>query len=164
MSLIKFIQNKEIGAWVDITQTKLTLAIFCLKFNIDIENDRINKLFWHIGITHKVIINDEILTYMGYSGNFSVKNLKFRRLLHKKNINIEYEEVSDILYPRRKYVILDEIDFEFLLSQMRTSKASKLRNLFSLMKMSTTKYCEYEKLYSDRLVSQLEMTLKNVKR
>lgn len=150
MSLIKAIQDTNVEQWVSSNPQKLTLNQVCLKFGIDIENDPVNKIFWNIGLTRKIVINEDMLDYMGYSGPFNIKNNSFRRLLYK-NIQIDYYEVADTRDIRKKYVVLDGIDFEALLMQMRTPKADELRTLFSLMKMSMTKYCEYEKQYAIHL-------------
>lgn len=60
---------------------------------------------------------------------------------------MKYNEISDERDPRKKYYVVDALDFEGLMMQMRTPKVVELRELFSLMKMIVVKYWEYEKHY-----------------
>lgn len=150
MSLVKVIENSNVTEWLNASSVKLTLEQVCEKFGIDIENDPINRIFWNVNLTRQILINDDMLNYMGYTGTFCHRNQYFRKLL-KKNASIEYTNVTDEKDHRKKYVLLSGIDFESLLMQMRTAKSAELRTIFSVMKMTMTKYCEYEKIYADRL-------------
>lgn len=161
MSLSKVIHSTNVSEWMNKSAIKLSLAQVCQKFGIDIENDQVNKIFWNINITHRVLVNEDMLNYFGYSGTFYTKNQSFRKLLHK-NKNIEYAEITDTIDIRKKYVILNGIDFESLLMQMRTPKAAELRTLFSIMKLLLVKYSEYEKVYALRLAELSDMRANQV--
>lgn len=62
-------------------------------------------------------------------------------------MHIEHLKITDDKDPCKKYYILDALNFEGLMIQMRTSKVVELCKLFSLMKIIVIKYYKYEKYY-----------------
>lgn len=150
MSSIAVIESTNVEEWINESHGKLTLQQVCLKFGLDIENDHVNKIFWDIKSKSQILINEDMLNYMGYSGNFKDKNGSFKKTL-KKMQNIKYTEEVDAKDPRKKYAVLRGFDFETVLMHMRTSKSSEIFTLLSTMKMCVIKYREYEKLYANRL-------------
>lgn len=169
-------QSKELTQFQDINvelliknySFKLSLYEIGRLFNLDIENDNRNKVFWNINVNNKVLIDDLMFEYLGYKGmKYNKKKYAVQKLLTNHTNNyIKYEQVADEKYPRKKYYVLSGIDFESLLMQMRTDKVVELRRLFSKMKTVFVKYCEYEKMYerhqSQMLYSQNNFLVKSV--
>lgn len=121
------IQTTNPDDWVVDNGDQLTLDEVCIKFGIDIINDGRNKVFWNINLTHKVLIDDAMFNYLGYSGQFRKNNENFRKLLKKYDSSIHYTEIDDDINPNKKYVVLAGSDFEFLLMHMRTDKSAELQ-------------------------------------
>jgi len=137
--------NADPRTWI--CNIKLSLNEVCAKFDLDIENDNRNRIFWNININQRVLVNEDVLGYLGYSGKtYHQKKIAFFKLL-RKNDYIKYSEIACDSDPRKKYYVLSSLDFESLIMQMRTDKVVELRNMFSKMKYIITKYNEYEKFY-----------------
>lgn len=148
MELVKLVSEFDVRSWINESlQKKYSLNQICAKFNLDIENDRLNKVFWNINITKKVVITPELLNYLGYSGTYHHQKINLMRLLNK-NQHITYVELADENDFRKKYIVMSGLDLESLMMQMRTRKVYELHMLFSLMKMIVVKYCEYEKYFA----------------
>lgn len=147
---LALVQHVDVEQWV--SPTKLTLKEVCAKFDLDIENDHRNRVFWNINITQKVLVNDDVLDFIGYAGSYKYKKYSMTKLL-KKNPHIEYSEIKDEENSQKKYYVLSALDFESIMMQMRTPKIIELRYLFSLMKFILTKYNEYEKCYEKSTVN-----------
>lgn len=108
-------------------------------------------------VAHRVLINDEILDFLGYVGQtYKNKKNSITKLL-KKNSEVRYEEVPDERDPRKKYYVLNSIDFEALIMQMRTEKVVELRHMYSRMKFVISRYTEYEKYYAQQQRELLQM-------
>jgi len=142
------LRDSDVSTWICAGNiSKISVTEVCGKFDIDIDNDRKNRFFWNIQLDKKVVVNEQLLDWLGYSGSrYSLKKVVMTKLL-AKNPHIRYEEITDDTDPRKKYYVLDAVDFEGIMMQMRTEKVRELRELFSLMKMIIVKYCEYEKFY-----------------
>ena len=142
------VRDSDVSTWsCNNNIVKITVNEVCARFGVDIDNDRRNRFFWKIQLDKKVIVNEELLNWLGYSGSrYYLKKTLITKLL-AKNPHIQYEEITDEKDCRKKYYVLDAIDFEGIMMQMRTEKVRELRELFSLMKMIVVKYCEYEKFY-----------------
>lgn len=123
--------------------SKLSISEFCQKFQLDIENDPRNKFFWNFHSNNIIVVDDVFLTYLGYKGLYNRKKVGFFKLL-KKNPQINYTEVADTKDVRKKHIVLDIIDMETLMTQMRTEKCVEIRKLLSSFKDLKTKYSEYE--------------------
>lgn len=132
-------------------------------FDVDIENDHRNKVFWNITTNKKVIIDDQMYNYLGYSGQrYHKRKYTLAKLLKRPgNEYIQYEEVADEQDERKKYYVLSGTDFDIILMQMRTPKVVELRHLFSILKNIMVKQCEYEKLY-DRYQAAMLMSQNNI--
>lgn len=165
---LAYIDDINIESLVTKQPFKLSLNEICRMFNLDIENDNRNKVFWNININNKVLIDDQLFNYLGYKGiSYSNKKHALTNLLKSPaNKYIKYEEVTDEKDQRKKYYVFSGIDFECLLMQMRTEKVVELRRLFSKMKHIFVKFCEYERLYekhqSQIMNSQNSILLKSV--
>lgn len=144
----------DVETWL--SPIKYTCNEACLRMGLDIVNDERNRTFWEIGTDKNscVVIDEKMLNYFGYSGHsYHNKKVHIARLL-RKNSHIKFEEVASEDDPRKRYYKLNSRDFETLLMQMRTRKATELRYLYADVKFILTKFCEYEKLY-ERHQSQM---------
>lgn len=148
------VQTTDVGEWIHKYPTKLPLVEFCKKFDLDIENDQRNKLFWNLHLNQSIVVDDLLLTYLGYSGIYNQKKSRIVKLL-KKNPQIQFTEVDDNKDIRKKHIVLNVMDMETLMMQMRTDKCMEIRQLFSIIKYIMTKYCEYEKYHSHHLAELL---------
>nr|WIE95413.1 hypothetical protein [Microctonus hyperodae filamentous virus] len=151
MLSIRDVRDADVSTWSGTNSlVKLTLNEVCLKLGLDIINDRRNAFFWNIQLHQRVVINEDLLDWLGYRGNYHIKKNAITKLL-KKNPHIQYNEISDDHNVQRKYYVLDAIDFESLLMLMRTERIMELRHLFSLTKFIVTKYCEYERYHEKHM-------------
>lgn len=139
--------NADVSNWQGDCITKLTVDQVFQRFGVDIENDRRNAFFWRAEIDKTVMVTEELLDWIGYSGRTYSEKKHGMQYLLKKNNNIQFDEISDDRGSRKKYYVMTAIDFEAILMQMQTKKASELRHLFSLMKMIVLKYREYEQWF-----------------
>lgn len=148
MDLLRIVRETDVYTWiVKSPQVKLSLADICIYFGIDIEHDVRNRIFWNIQLSKKVVVDEMLLDYIGYTGlTYKCKKNAFRKLL-LKNTHICYEEITEDF--GKKLYVVNAMDFETLLMQMRTLKIAEVRELFTLMKCITAKYCEYEKLFEE---------------
>ena len=145
MDLVKSVSEFDVRSWVnESTNQKYSLQQICEKFNLDIENDKVHKIFWNINITRKVVITPELLDYFGYSGTYRTLKITLMRLL-SQNPYVKYTEVCK---ENDKYIVMTDMELESLMMQMKTSRVYELHILFSLMKMIVLKYCEYEKYFA----------------
>lgn len=140
------ILKTDIQAWI--SPIKISYADVCIKFGIDVVNDRRNAFFWNLNWQQKVIINDEVLEWCGYSGKYKNMKTGFAQLL-KKNTHISYEEIPDEKNKRKFYFVLEPRDFETLLMQMRSPKAREIREIYADLKNISIIYTLYEKYYAE---------------
>lgn len=157
--------KKQIDVRTWISPIKLSYTEVCKKFGIDILNDRRNSFFWNLLSNDKIIINDEVLDWCGYSGEYRTKKTNFSHLL-KKNNHILYNEIRDEKNQRKYYFVLEPLDFESLLMQMRSPKAREIRELYSYLKYISTQYTRYEKYYEEHskeiLMGQNKQLMKTI--
>ncbi|CAH0717174.1 unnamed protein product, partial [Brenthis ino] len=99
---------------------KLSYGEVCEKFGIDINNDRRNAFFWNMMLDKKIIINEELLSWCSY-----------------------------YVYRKKRYIVMNTMDFESLLMQMRSRKAQEIRELYSFLKHISMQYMKYEKYYEE---------------
>lgn len=137
---------------VDVTQwlspLKLSYTDVCSKFGIDVINDHRNAFFWNMMLDKKLVVNNDLLDWCGYSGEYKTKKLAFISLL-KKNPHILYQEIQDQIVTKKRYVVMEPLDFESILMQMRSRKAQEIRELYSFLKHISIQYMKYEKYYEE---------------
>ncbi|KAK2574814.1 hypothetical protein KPH14_013074 [Odynerus spinipes] len=155
MSSTTILLNKHVDVRSWISPIKLTYSEVCLKYGVDIENDRKNAFFWNMSMGDKVIVNDDLLTWCGYSGQYKNQKNNFTQLL-KKNPQILYNEIKDEKNPRKSYIVLDTLGFESLLMQMRSPKAREIRELYYYFRHISTQYMKYEK-YFEKHINEIIM-------
>ena len=107
------------------------------------ENDKRNAFFWNLAKNEKVLINGDLLSWCGYSGEYKNMKSNFLSLL-KKNPQFAYSEIEDLNYRKKRYIVMNSMDFESLLMQMRSAKAFEVRKLYSILKYIVTEYSKYE--------------------
>ena len=149
-SLEKYSPEKlDVDQLVENVRYKLSPVEIFRRCGIDIENDARNRIFWNITNEKRILIDDQMYEFLGYSREtYSKKKFSLTKLLKKPhNSHIQYDEVCDERDVRKKYYVLSGTDFDCLLMQMRTQKAQELRQLFSIMKHIVVKIHEYELRY-----------------
>ncbi|CAH2109114.1 unnamed protein product [Euphydryas editha] len=154
MALILLKSQQDVRKWV--SPLKLSYSEVCRKFGIDIENDRRNAFFWNMMLDNMLVVNDDLLSWCGYSGEYKTMKNHFLSLF-KKNPQFLYDEIEDTECRRKRYIVMDTMDFESLLMQMRSRKAQEIRELYSLLKYISMQYVKYEKYYEehrDEIISQ----------
>ena len=105
------LRDSDVSTWSN-NLVKISVNDVCAKFGIDIKHDGCNRFFWKIQLDKKVIITDELLRWLGYtSSRYCDCKQKFFHLL-KKYLDVSYNEVPDTDDPRKKYFVLDAMDFE----------------------------------------------------
>lgn len=150
------IRNCDVRDWYLNNFYKLSIIEVCQKFGIDVTNDRKNNFLLKIQLDKRVVITDDLLNWLGYSNQeYWKKRKNFNRLL-QKNSHIPYNEITDEMNARKKYFVLDTLDFESLMMQMRNDKVIVLRELFSLLKMIVVKYNEYENYFEKKISEMLK--------
>lgn len=127
-------ENSNVQLWSQFPQ-KLTLDQVCSKFGIDIINNRYNAVFWQIitSSSEKVVITDDILQCINYSGSTYAKRKKNFTQYLRNNPNIRYEEISNCSSKcsgdsneqqqqdhRHKSLVLSKLDFENIIMQINT--------------------------------------------
>lgn len=142
--------NKHVDVRSWISPIKLSYSEVCLKYGVDIENDRKNAFFWNMSMGDRVIVNDDLLSWCGYSGQYKNQKNNFTQLV-KKNPQITYTEIKDEQNPRKSFIVLDTLAFESLLMQMRSPKAREIRELYYYFRHISTQYIKYEKYYEKHL-------------
>lgn len=157
------IENIDVTKWIQNIPYKLSTVEIYKKFGIDLENDVRNRIFWNITMEKKVLIDEKMYDYLGYSGEmYSTKKNALYKLLNKPyNQHIQYTEVADEHDVRKKYYVLSGNDFDEIIIQMRTPKVRELRKLFSILKTIAIKQHEYEKLY-ERFQAQMLVSQNNI--
>lgn len=145
-STILLKNDVDVRTWI--SPIKLTYTEVCKKYGIDITNDRRNAFFWNLLSNSKIVINEDVLTWCGYSGEYRNMKTSFAHLL-RKNSHILYNEIRDEKNDRKSYYVLESLDFETLLMQMRSRKAQEIRELFTYLKHISTQYIKYEKYYKE---------------
>lgn len=140
--------KKEVDVRQWISPMKLSYTEICTKFGIDIENDRKNAFFWNLLLTAKIVVNDDLLSWCGYTGEYKNMKMHFMALL-KKNTHMAYSEIEDAQYRKKRYIVMESLDFESLLMQMRSRKAQEIRKLYSILKHISTQYTKYEKYFEE---------------
>lgn len=143
------LQKTNVDSWLIKSANKLTSVEVCKMFDLDIDTDTRNKIFWNININNRVFIDETMLDYIGYKGiSYCKKKYALTKLLkHINNRHIKYTEIADTTDPRRKYYMFSSMDFESLMKQMRTPNVMELRSLLSFMNLILAKYHEYERQY-----------------
>lgn len=132
----------------------------CTKFDLDISNNRRIELFMEIVATNKVIVNEEMLDSLGYSGQYSEKEDAFARLL-LENPKIKYHVILDVKDRNHKNYILNGIDFESLIMRLGTPKALELLLLISLIKSSSLTYYKHRDFYFKEQLRRTVDVLRN---
>ncbi|CAK1579815.1 unnamed protein product [Parnassius mnemosyne] len=146
MSLTLLNSNQDVRQWI--APLKLSYSEVCEKFGIDIKNDRRNAFFWNMMLGKNIIINDDLLSWCGYTGDYRNMKTNFMSLL-KKNPHFKYEEIDDASFRKKRYIVLDTLHFESLLMQMRSRKAQEIRELYSFLKYISMQYMKYEKYFEE---------------
>lgn len=149
-AIVALIEATNIDSLIRENSNKLSIEDICERFGLDIKNDKRNKFFWNTNLTNSVLINEDLLNWAGYAGGYKHQNLNITKLL-KRNKQIEFGQIKDEHNPRKRYYVVNTLDFDSLLMQMRTKKAIEIRELFSIIKHVFLKYTEYERNYELRL-------------
>lgn len=136
----------DVRSWI--SPLKLSYTEVCMKYKVDIVGDRKNAFFWNIMLDKKIVMGDDLLSWCGYSGDYKHMKTHFLALL-KKNSHIQYTEIEDVNYRKKRYIVMDPLDFESLLMQMRSRKAQEIRELYSFLKHISIQYTKYEKYYEE---------------
>lgn len=136
-----------------VTSVKLSYSEVCEKFGIDIDGDKRNAFFWNMTMDKKLKVTEDLLSWCGYSGEYKTMKTNFLSLV-KKNPQITYDEIKDSVVTKKRYVVLDPLDFESLLMQMRSPKAAEVRELYSYLKHISVQYMKYEKKFESLAGSQ----------
>ncbi|KAK2574723.1 hypothetical protein KPH14_013105 [Odynerus spinipes] len=131
----------EIPPWI--TETKLSIVEIYSKFGIDLLNDKRNVFILQLLTCDKIVINDDVLTYCGYSGRYKNQKNNFLQLL-KKNDQISFDQITDMKNTRKHYVLMNTADLKFLLPRMRSDESYEISNLLDYFKLV---YRTYEKLF-----------------
>ncbi|CAH0717184.1 unnamed protein product, partial [Brenthis ino] len=138
--------EQDVKKWI--SPQKLSCSEVCRKFGIDIEKDKRNAFFWNMMLNKEISINDDLLSWCGYSGEYKNMKTHFLSLL-KKNPQCVYNEIDDPVYRKKRYIVMNTMDFESLLMQMRSRKAQEIRELYSFLKHISMQYMKYEKYYEE---------------
>lgn len=139
--------------------SKLSFPEFCNYYGMDIENNIRNRILWRIQLSQKVVVDEMMLDFIGYTGlTYNHKRNAFKKLL-LHNTHIDYEEKlvkSDDNNENKdddsgnQYIyVVSTLDFETLMHQIRTLKVVELRELFTLIKFIMNKYSDYEKYFEE---------------
>lgn len=136
-----------------------TLRDVCDFYGLDLEDSK-NKFFWNLNINNSVRINEEIIGWLGYSGDMATQKQNVVRFLQYKNI--EYTRLRD---SRKFDIIISSVDFESLVMQLRSQKADELRMIFSIIKHIMLVYLKYESMVAKSrnlmLTNQMEQLTKD---
>lgn len=146
LEFFKSIQTADVKAWITDTHSAFTMKEFCSKFDIDVENDCLNKCLWQIGMSREVYIDELLLENLGYTGRNKFQ--RFAKFL-RENTDIKYFEG---IFNGKRYCVEDDddsikcivitvVDFENILDD---EKFNDLRVRFKLMQLMFIKYREYE--------------------
>lgn len=100
------IESDETTRW---TSSKHFMDAICQKFRMDLENDKVCKLFWKIQLDKKVVITNERLEFVD-----DFEQRKFLKAL-QMNPQVKIIQGIDENNPARKLLKLVPFDFEVLL-------------------------------------------------
>lgn len=121
----------------------------------DIVYNMKNKFFFEQLFKETTKIDEKLLNWIGYKGEYKIQKKMFRKLL-KKNTEIEYTNIRDEINGKNQktYIVLKWQNFEYLLMRMRTEKSMEIRKIVSKIKKVTLLYRLYEKEY-DKKINEL---------
>lgn len=143
MDLISVLLNKN---------KKVSIEEAFVYSGLDIIHDARNKFFWNTHLEKIIKVDENLLNWAGYKGEYMIQKKMFKKLL-KKNPEIEYTSVKDEIDEKNQktYIVLKWQDFESLLMQMRSEKSIEIRKIFSKIKELTLLYMSYEKEYEKNM-------------
>jgi hypothetical protein len=131
---------------VDIKAEKLNFEDFCSKLNFFIPDDFREHLS-KITLNVPFIVDDTLLSWLGYSGDFHKKNMHFKQLLIDTNKENEENKVKiphDIIKLQSANIV--KISFTHFIQavmKMRTSKAIEIRTFLSQFVIVQWQYHQY---------------------
>lgn len=143
------IRDADVTKWSS-GSTKISMIEVCNRYGIDVINDHRNRFFWNIHQSKNVLMTEELLDWLGFTGkHYGEKKAAIAHLL-SHNPYIEYTEVADVKDSGKRHYVFAANDFETLMMLARTDKISELRELFSTLKEIMVKYCHYEIWYESQ--------------
>ena len=95
-------------------------------------------------LTQELVMDEEMLTYMGFRGTFERKNNAFKKLLQPA----DYTEIVDEKDATKKYIVLDNYLFA-LVFRANVEKFNQMLKQFILLKSIVDKYQEYSRLFDE---------------
>lgn len=61
------VRDTDVTTWSN-GLVELSIHEVCAKFGIDVENDRRNRIFWNIQLDKTVVVTEELLDWLKYTG------------------------------------------------------------------------------------------------
>jgi hypothetical protein len=148
---VKLIPVEEI---LKIYPQQLTASEFCTIHHIDVVSNGIHKKFWDILSGGEALIDDQMLQYLGYTGERYVMSFFFKKfLMEPQNANIKYRLKSvnnsmDIY----DFVIYYNWDFWHVINQNCNSNNSMiLHSLWSGLSRILYHFQRYQEAYKNHL-------------
>lgn len=134
---------------------KLTFSEVCIKFGIDIHNDRRITIYLAMRMGVDIKITENILDILGF---YEEPIIKHYTLMESTNTGITQQIYRDII-TRIQSNLFQCWTFNGLMHNLTNEKVIKLRQLFSNMTLLSTRYDEYEKLFAENQLNELKLLI-----
>lgn len=168
--------NNKSLAKLAINNEKLSVKEFIEKTEYKLEESYVDK-FWHsIEENDEIILDDEIIRWLGYEGKINYCRNNIKKILTKNKIifqNIKYSEVCKFLHTlkfetkQKKYLKqmnfmqLSSRNFKDLCMIINTNKGKQIRNYYLDLEELFKNYIKYQQLCDKfKLHIQKQKTIK----
>lgn len=122
----------------------ITLEQFLLFAKVDFKDPRY-LFFFNLNNVDCVTVDDNVLEWLGFTGERKTRKDSFRRLLDTNNI--PYEKVSKEGYRVCQYdIVMKSDDLKEAIMTCSTRKCKEIRNIFITMEKVVRLYMEYNRI------------------